>query len=1309
MDTTELTYPVFEASQVLTSAHLNDLFDYLDEQQRLTRAHLIGIGIACGLEVELPSKSVVRLSRGVGVTSEGYLITERKDLDLVSVRPYTLPADDPYPPGGPYAPFVQPGTDPPEPVDLWELFPDNDEPGAQPLASSGLVLEDKALVLFLELRRAGLRNCAPNSCDDRGSHVTTTVRRLLVDTADLDRLLAKAPSLPVADPDGDRLGLPDLRVPRYDVPSSDPVETEEVLAGFQAAIREGELASRTADALKKLYAAFRPLLKDAHPTNPFHSFITRFGFLEASPTSTTQVHFLQYYWDLFGDLLAAYDEVRWAGVDLLCACAPPGGLFPRHLVAGTLVPVADEPDPRRTAFVASPAVGECEARSRRFRMLFDRLVAMVGSFTDTPSLGPASKAMPDRQIRVTPSRAGDAAVGSRAIPYYYESEKGPGLHRVWDPEKTERRRTHHNLGYRASKRTPPPPDFVANPLRYALRGHDFLRIEGHLGKNVRDVMSTLLSYRSGLRLPFEVVALRTGAFDEDMEVDLEKEECRFEDLDTLYATLTSELRCFVVKQVQYFFDLPTEKLTEGEPRRPSFRIVREIAPDWRVRPGTVGWLIEANLTWRRGKDFVGFVERRDAPRPLDERDEVVVTARADSSDVAFNIFALTSAMNELAEQVPDDMRSFSLDGFAERYHRLVAVAEQFDAARRKAQFDPPWLSDRVDDIVYRCRLDPMEALTEEYRRRIRDVKQAQFLSHYARHHPGLQHAGGVPLGGTFVVVYHGSPGEVRRPVEREDRERLAEERLADERVDREAEQPVEESGVRDEPVIDPRIVSADERRRNKAIEAAVAKLRYKRDLAKDPDLQEIYRAVMGRTLVPKATGTGKAPKIYLAAVRELTEGAVVADFFLPYQCCSHCSPIQYTLPQVRLRMDVSLACTDANGQAEATVSVEGASGAVSVKVDDQAFRPLTGSVVLTVGEHTLTARDSAGVETEPTTVAVPPALVIGDPAVTVGDNQQRYQVAFEVGGGTPPYAVDPGTLNGSTYTSPLVRIDRALEVTVKDAAGCAVSRTFESGVDPCVFPCGGEAIRRGHRFWIPPARRQRPLNDYRVGVRRFVLTREDGSEVDLTRAVGEAFDHGASPIRAGDFVDVVGRWLEKANAVVADALGVEKAFVLDYEPATRDELAGTLWIDRPRCFGLQLALEAAYEQDQSDHRVAVVYDEVGTRLQTESSSVLIPPFDGSTSNRCESEDQVPICEDSGIRVEVAHEQVRGGIELIAKVARGNPAAFLWEIPGAQPELANGEHIAVRLEPSNAGLPTVQLTVFDEKGCTTRVEHSLEQG
>ncbi|MRR57845.1 MAG: hypothetical protein EG824_06495, partial [Deltaproteobacteria bacterium] len=93
MEPTQDNYPIFEANQVLSFSHLNQVFNYLDEQERLTRANLIGIGIVCGLEIRFnpdESPETIHLSRGCGVTSQGYLIVEPGDVSLVSYRPYML-------------------------------------------------------------------------------------------------------------------------------------------------------------------------------------------------------------------------------------------------------------------------------------------------------------------------------------------------------------------------------------------------------------------------------------------------------------------------------------------------------------------------------------------------------------------------------------------------------------------------------------------------------------------------------------------------------------------------------------------------------------------------------------------------------------------------------------------------------------------------------------------------------------------------------------------------------------------------------------------------------------------------------------------------------------------------------------------------------------------------------------------------------------------------------------------------------------------------------------------------------------------
>ena len=221
---------------------------------------------------------------------------------------------------------------------------------------------------------------------------------------------------------------------------------------------------------------------------------------------------MQYYWDLFDDLLAAYDEVRWKGVDLMCACCPPEGLFPRHLMAGVLDPDLHDAADYRHRFVRSPAVGDCDGPHPRGAPLFGRLVAIVDSFTETP---------PDKGVRATPSRWGDAPLSAKAIPYYYDQDGdaagvpalGPGQDRP-SAAPTRTSATAPTTTRRPHRRSSP------TRSRFDLEPNNFLRIEGHLGKNVQTVLGSLLSLKKSHRLPIEVVALRTGAFDENVEIDL---------------------------------------------------------------------------------------------------------------------------------------------------------------------------------------------------------------------------------------------------------------------------------------------------------------------------------------------------------------------------------------------------------------------------------------------------------------------------------------------------------------------------------------------------------------------------------------------------------------------------------------------------------------------------------------------------------------------------------------------------------------------------------------------------------------------
>ncbi|MDJ0620113.1 MAG: hypothetical protein QNJ63_25795 [Calothrix sp. MO_192.B10] len=76
MNTINLTgYPIFTSNQVLTKDDLNDTVSYLDGLNRLTRTHLIGMGIVCGLEVQtLDNRAGIWITPGCGITSEGFCI-----------------------------------------------------------------------------------------------------------------------------------------------------------------------------------------------------------------------------------------------------------------------------------------------------------------------------------------------------------------------------------------------------------------------------------------------------------------------------------------------------------------------------------------------------------------------------------------------------------------------------------------------------------------------------------------------------------------------------------------------------------------------------------------------------------------------------------------------------------------------------------------------------------------------------------------------------------------------------------------------------------------------------------------------------------------------------------------------------------------------------------------------------------------------------------------------------------------------------------------------------------------------------------
>jgi len=1059
-------FPVFEANQVLTSSHLNDVFDYLDQQERQTRSHLIGIGIVCGLEIKLTG-STVAISRGCGVSSEGYLIVEPDDLSLVSYRSYTLPPDIDYPQF----------KDGDNPYTLYELF-EAGTPNTTLLSSPANFLDDKAVILFLELKKEGLRNCSPNNCDDKGSQVTATVRRLLIAKSDADKIIAAANGLGSGLTSSDidallsaRLNLPDLKLRRFDVTSTNPVTSNDVYTAFLNMVRTGGLATATGNALMASYDAFKPLLVAKYASNPFANFVATYGFLDTAPANVTQVEFLQYYADLFDDLLRAYDEFRWKGLELICACCPDDGLFPRHLMLGLLHPeIAAKPAGYRQNFLASPATGDCAKETEEVVQLFTRLVEMAARFTNTPPLPKPNPSLPiDPQIRATPSTVGCGCdeLAAKAIPYYYAENGNPALYRLWSPAKAARNRANQNLSYHSDLYTnPTAPAFVTDPLRYDLEPYNFLRIEGHIGKSYLDVLRSLLTMKAQYRLPVDVIALRTGVYDDTQPVDLTKENARFQDLEAIYEALRGDLMAALTEGVMQLYDhaitpIATLNLVAGTPKLP---LLTQYAPHYSTSANTIGAWYEYYLNRFETQGYID----------IDQDDFTNVAlflvycvlfngTQPPDADAYPNVVAIYY-ISKLSEILPPRLDQLNYADFENKYQDLMALIRYLrsDAVTKITQDLQVFLPeeefiDLCEGILFSCKLDAIKAVNDDYLARVSELRKMQFLSSFLQLHPGIQHKAGVPMGGTFIVVYHGESqpsgnlnenfgflSQMAQASELKFTEAAPMERVAPS-MERAA-APMKRAAEPVETQKSARVAEAMNVSRTNAQDTlikAIGNISANRALIENDDVSTLIGMLTG---VSGFGGMSKNPpqygdpaaQIIADAVGDLADGIVIADFFLPYQISCSCPGIQFVLPKFPPTFELMAGCTDAaTGQAAVAVDAKGGVPPYDVVVDGAAYAALASPILLATGDHTVKLRDADGTESAPQPITIAPPLSIDPPVFDCEDGQ--YTATAQVKGGTSPYTVDGNPVDNNTISVGPLASGTALTVTVTDSMGCTAT------------------------------------------------------------------------------------------------------------------------------------------------------------------------------------------------------------------------------------------------------------------------------
>ena len=532
-------FPEFVANQLLTYDYLNQVFDYLDEQERMTRACLVGIGIVCGLEVSAAvDGSSLTISCGCGVTSEGY---------LVSVPAKTYTQSIPYNAVQPiyYAPFVDEATKT-QKFSLLELAETATVANGTPLTNAVLA-QYNIVLLFVELLEQRAQNCDPNTCVDKGVEVTVTIRALLASSANVKNTLQAAGA--AKGPTGGSV-LPAMRLPRVDVPATPLAGTPAVLYAFFAPLFD--FIPKLSSALKNAFKTLAPLAGADFSLAAATAAVNR--WLEQMALGPKNAINAQYYYDWVGDLVAGYEELRRVGECISGVCCPDLTLFPRHLLLGEATGISTGArSDYRDYFIPSPISAQNCCCGGEVRCLLFRLYLLLAEFAPPARAGQQQ----DLDIRITPSRLGDVPLSRKSIPYYYRvtdttatSAGSTPLYEFWNCRTDNDTAPADILSFRADqyiRKAQGANDPVLHPLLYDLEPYNFLRVEGHLGHAYQSCLANLQDQKAEFRLPVNFIALSTGELAASTETAdaTGAPRCFFQDLEALYESWKARAVCFL--------------------------------------------------------------------------------------------------------------------------------------------------------------------------------------------------------------------------------------------------------------------------------------------------------------------------------------------------------------------------------------------------------------------------------------------------------------------------------------------------------------------------------------------------------------------------------------------------------------------------------------------------------------------------------------------------------------------------------------------------------------------------------------------
>jgi hypothetical protein len=656
-------YPVFEADQVLSQKHLNSVVSYLEEQDRLSRTGLLGMGIVCGLEISHPQPNQIKIGCGTAVTSLGYeinweekLFTFYHDLELstnfiganYSKEPFLEPILK-Y--GSKYLPFKNA-------IELLE--PTSTEPLKKAIPNG--FFNDKVVLFILETALIDEKNCVNTNCDDKGKRLEFTVRPLVINNSDITPLLLLGFDIKKASQK--------LVTPRYNVPFKNLVTGQHVLDGFKNWYDDAFLTTLS-NQINAIYNTNKNVLKSTSDFSALNNCKTLLLQIINANKDKLQI---QYVCDWIADIVAAYNEIVDFQNQNPTFCCFDESQFPFHIILGNI----NLENNFRTPYIKTGNTDKEILQRNKLNILFERMVLLIKSWSIT-----------DTVIRITPTVYGNFPLSKKSIPYYYSNFLE--INKKWNPEKTIKNKNNEILSYQSEKPNYTDLQWVKKPMLYDMEPYNFLRIEGHIGKNYLEVLTELSSLKDTYNLPFKTIALNAVDF-VGKDVDITKHQGDWSDLEVDY-------------------DLARKKV-------------------YNITEFVINW-ITSNKT-----EIVAQTIMTDA----------TITSLKNILDEVKTL--LTENLSEFLPNYKSFYEIFKNLNVLFLFHRFCLLWGKKDLSILVED-----LIDHLDQINELFLEDSFTVLYDEAVKRWNTSFKDLFLSSFLQKNKGMEHHAGVSVGGTFILIY----------------------------------------------------------------------------------------------------------------------------------------------------------------------------------------------------------------------------------------------------------------------------------------------------------------------------------------------------------------------------------------------------------------------------------------------------------------------------------------------------------------------------------------------------------------------------